>query len=73
MYCNDQSATIEELIALECRDNATEMRTKVTYTLVKNLVSWSAIHYRFANISYVRAAHDDRIVDVVDECKGQSL
>ena len=32
-----------------------------------------AIHYRFANISYVRAAHDDRIVGVVDECKGQSL
>jgi len=32
-----------------------------------------AIHYRFAKISYVRAAHDDRIVGVVDECKGQSL
>jgi len=32
-----------------------------------------AIHYRFANISYVRAARDDRIVGVVDECKGQSL
>ena len=32
-----------------------------------------AIHYRFANISYVPAAHDDRIVGVVDECKGQSL
>jgi len=32
-----------------------------------------AIHHRFANISYVRAARDDRIVGVVDECKGQSL
>jgi len=31
------------------------------------------IHYRFAKISYVRAARDDRIVGVVDECKGQSL
>ena len=32
-----------------------------------------AIHYRFANISYVRAAQDDRIVGVVDECVGESL
>jgi len=32
-----------------------------------------AIHHRFANISYIRAAQDDRIVGVVDECKGQSL
>jgi len=32
-----------------------------------------AIHHRFANISYVRAARDDRIVGVVDECKGQSF
>jgi len=31
------------------------------------------IHYRFAKISYVLAARDDRIVGVVDECKGQSL
>ena len=32
-----------------------------------------SIHYRFVKIFSVRAARDDRIVGVVDECEGQSL
>lgn len=31
-----------------------------------------AIHYWFVKISYVGAAHDECIVDVVGECQGQA-